>query len=96
MSSFKITVNIADRDYRLNINRGEEEIIREVVKRINNNLRKYAENFEFKDKQDLLAMVVLEQAIKSTELEKQLGFQQNQLSGKLEEIDRVLSEKLST
>ena len=71
-------------------------MIREVVKHINNNLRKYAENFEFKDKQDLLAMVVLEQAIRNTDLEKQVGFQQNQLSGKLEEIDRVLSEKLST
>ena len=96
MSYFKITVNIADREYRLNISPEEEEMIREVVKHINNNLRKYAENFEFKDKQDLLAMVVLEQAIRNTDLEKQVGFQQNQLSGKLEEIDRVLSEKLST
>lgn len=71
-------------------------MIREVVKHINTNLRKYAEKFEFKDKQDLLAMVVLEQAIKNTELEQQVGFQQDQLSDKLEEIDRVLSEKLST
>jgi cell division protein ZapA len=96
MSSFKITVNIADREYRLNINRDEEEKIRAVVKHINTNLRKYAENFEFKDKQDLLAMVVLEAAVKNSEMEKQLDFQQNQLAGKLAEVNRVLTEPLST
>ena len=96
MSSFKITVNIADREYRLSINREEEEKIREIVKYINTNLRKYAENFEFKDKQDLLAMVVLEAAVKNSELEKQLDFQQNQLTDKLNDVNRVLSDKLAT
>lgn len=96
MSSFKITVIIADREYRLNIDREEEERVRKVAKHINDNLRKYAENFEFKDKQDLLAMVVLENAIKNSKLEDEVEFQQHQLSGKLEEIDRVLSERLST
>lgn len=96
MSSLKITVNIADREYRLNINREEEEKIREVVEHVNTNLRKYAENFEFKDKQDLLAMVVLEAAIKNSELEKQLDFQQHQLTDKLNDVNRVLTETRST
>lgn len=96
MSSFKITVIIADREYRLNIQREEEERVRKVAKHINDNLRKYAENFEFKDKQDLLAMVVLENAIKNSKLEDEVEFQQHQLSDKLEDIDRVLSERLST
>lgn len=96
MSSLKITVNIADREYRLNIDRNKEETIRNVVSKINESLRKYAENFEFKDKQDLLAMVVLQNAIRNNELEQEVEFQQKQLTGKLEEIDRLLSEKLST
>lgn len=96
MSSFKITVHIADREYRLNINRDEEEKIRKVVGQVNENLKKYAENFEFKDKQDLLAMVVLESAIRNADLRKQVDFQQSQLEGKLKEIDGVLSENLST
>lgn len=96
MSSFKITVHIADREYRLNINREEEEKIRKVVGQVNDNLKKYAENFEFKDKQDLLAMVVLESAIRNADLKKQVDFQQSQLEGKLKEIDGVLSENLST
>lgn len=96
MSSLKITVNIADREYRLNIDRNKEEALRNVVSKINESLRKYAENFEFKDKQDLLAMVVLQNAIRNDELEQEVEFQQKQLTGKLEEIDRLLSEKLST
>jgi cell division protein ZapA len=96
MSSFKITVHIADREYRLNINREDEEKIRKVVGQINDNLKKYAENFEFKDKQDLLAMVVLENAIRNADLKRQVDFQQMQLEGKLKEIDGVLSENLST
>jgi cell division protein ZapA (FtsZ GTPase activity inhibitor) len=96
MSSLKITVKIADREYRLNIHREKEEVIRNVAEKINESLKKYAENFEFKDKQDLLAMVVLQNAIRNSELEQEVEFQQKQLTGKLEEIDRVLSEKLST
>lgn len=96
MSSLKITVNIADREYRLNIDRNKEEEIRNVVSTINESLRKYAENFEFKDKQDLLAMVVLQNAIRNNELEQEVEFQQKQLTGKLEEIDRLLTEQLST
>jgi len=96
MSSLKITVNIADREYRLNIDRNKEEEIRNVLSKINESLRKYAENFEFKDKQDLLAMVVLQNAIRNNELEQEVEFQQKQLTGKLEEIDRLLTEKLST
>ncbi len=96
MSSLKITVNIADREYRLNIPREKEEAIRRVAQSVNESIKKYAENFEFKDKQDLLAMVVLQNAIRNKELEQEVEFQQSQLSGKLEEIDRVISQKLST
>jgi len=92
MSSLKITVNIADREYRLSISRDKEEMIRKVAAAVNESLKKYAENFEFKDKQDLLAMVVLQNAIRNRELEQEVEFQQNQLTGKLTEIDRVLSE----
>lgn len=95
MDHILITLNVADREYRLNIERKKEEIVREAVKRINENLKKYAENYDFKDKQDLLAMVVLQNTIKAMELDQQVDFQQNQLSGKLNEINNVLTESLS-
>jgi cell division protein ZapA (FtsZ GTPase activity inhibitor) len=95
MNNILITVRVADREYRLNIEREKEELVREAVKRINETIKRYAENYDFKDKQDLLAMVVLQNTIKAMELDLQVSFQQNQLAGKLIEIDRLLTESLS-
>ncbi len=95
MNDFSITVRIADREYRLNINKNNEELVRKAAKIINENITKYAENFDYKDKQDLLAMVTLQHAVKELELAKQVVFKEEQLFGKLKEIDRVLSDKLS-
>ncbi len=96
MENFFITVRVADREYRLNIDRKEEELVREVVKQVNENLNEYAERYEFKDKQDLLSMVVLQNALRSKKLESQLLFQQGQLSDKLEDINSIITEALST
>jgi cell division protein ZapA len=96
MNNFLITVRIADREYRIKIEKTEEETIRLAAKQINENINTYAENFEYKDKQDLLAMVVLQHAINAIKLEEQLEFQEKKLFGKLEEINKVLSDKLST
>ena len=95
MNNFLITVRIADREYRLKIDKKEEETIRNAARQINENINTYAENFEYKDKQDLLAMVVLQHATNAIKLEEQVEFQEKQLFGKLEEINKVLSEKLS-
>jgi len=95
MDNILITVRVADREYRLNIERRKEELVREAAKRINETIKKYAENYDFKDKQDLLAMVVLQNTIKAMELDEQVSFQQNQLAGKLVEINRILTESLS-
>lgn len=96
MENFFITVRVADREYRLNIDRKEEELVREVVKQVNENLNEYAERYDFKDKQDLLAMVVLQNAIKGKKLELQLLFQQGQLAEKLENINSIITETRST
>ncbi len=95
MDQILITVQVADREYRLNINREKEELVRASAKRINENIKRYAENYDFKDKQDLLAMVVLQNTIKAMELDVEVSFQQNQLSGKLNEINEILIESLS-
>ncbi len=95
MNDFLITVRIADREYRLNIDKVKEEVVREAATNINENVIKYAESFNYKDKQDLLAMVALQHAVKQLELNEQVAFKEEQLFGKLQEIDRVLSDKLS-
>jgi cell division protein ZapA len=60
MDEISITVVISDRNYRLTIKKEEEEIIRKVARNINDKLKSYAEQYAFKDKQDLFAMVAME------------------------------------
>jgi cell division protein ZapA len=57
----KIKVTIGDRVYPLTINSdGEEEGVRKAVKKINNLIKKFEENYEVRDKQDVLAMCALQ------------------------------------
>lgn len=57
----KIKVTIGDRVYPLTIKgEGEEEGVRKAVKKINDLIKKFEENYEVRDKQDVLAMCALQ------------------------------------
>jgi cell division protein ZapA (FtsZ GTPase activity inhibitor) len=94
MEELTITVTIADRPYRLTIHREEEENIRKATNIINNTIKKYSENFAYNDKQDLLAMVALEQTThaigKETDNKKDL----DTLKDKLTAMDDLLLKSL--
>ncbi len=94
MELIKISVNIADRPYRLKINKEEEEEVRMAAKSIEKRIKEYSENFAYQDKQDLLAMVVLHFAANSQRLEMKEEYKDNELEKKLNEIDTILSENL--
>ncbi|MCD4745538.1 MAG: cell division protein ZapA [Bacteroidales bacterium] len=94
MEELTISVIIADRQYRLTINKTEEEVLREAAKLINKTIKEYSDNYAYKDKQDLLAMVALEFTTNSINFEKQISFRDNEMVDKLTEIDKVLSNNL--
>jgi cell division protein ZapA len=94
MEEFTISVNIADRPYRLTIKREEEEVIRKAATKINDKVKNYSANYAFNDKQDLIAMVALEEATIALNKEKRLSDLDDSLLNELTEIDRVLSENL--
>ena len=57
----RIKVTIGDRVYPLTINNaGEEEGVRKAVKKINDLIKRFEENYEVRDKQDVLAMCALQ------------------------------------
>ncbi len=59
--NLRIKVTIGDRVYPLTIkSEGEEEGIRKAVKKINDLIKKFEENYEVRDKQDVLAMCALQ------------------------------------
>lgn len=94
MDEFSITVNIADRPYKLKVKRNEEEGVRKAAKAIEDHMEKYASYFQFKDKQDLLAMVALQFSTSTLELEDQLRYRDHEMMDKLADIDNVLTEHL--
>ena len=73
MDTLTISVTIADRPYRLNIKKEEEEQIRKAAKNINERIKQYSENFAFNDKQDLLAMSCIQFAAKSLQNKSKLN-----------------------
>jgi len=92
MDELSISVIIADRPYRLKIEKTDEETIRKAAKLIEKTMKEYSVNYAFKDKQDLLAMVALQFVTSSLNFESQIDFTENKLETKLSEIDHVLSE----
>lgn len=87
-----ITISIADRPYRLAItNEKEEENIRKAAKLINEKIKEYSTHYAFKDKQDLLAMVVLQFAAKVIEMELQNEIESSITMNELLEIEKILS-----
>lgn len=92
MDELSISVLIADRAYKLTIQRSEEETVRAAAKAIDEQMKKYANYFEYKDKQDLLAMVALQFSTSAIDLEKQIKFSENGLLFKLAEINDILTD----
>jgi len=87
-----ITISIADRPYRLAINNEkEEENVRKAAVLINEKLKEYSTHYAFKDKQDLLAMVVLQFAAKVMDIELQNEVESQKTMDELLKIDKILS-----
>jgi len=96
VSEIKININvsIAGRPYSLSINRNDEEGVREAAKKVNKAIRDYSDAFEYKDQQDLFAMMALQFATNSIQLEYEKSFRDKHMIEKLSEIDDLLEEQI--
>jgi cell division protein ZapA len=94
MNELTISVTIAERPYRLTIQRDEEEVIRKATNEINKKIKEYSNNFAFNDIQDLIAMVVLEFATKVVNFEKDLSGNETETINKLVDLNKLLSDSL--
>ncbi len=90
-----INVSIAGRPYSLTINQSDEEEVREAAKRVNQAIKDYSNAFEYKDHQDLFAMMSLQFAANSIHLEYEKTFRDEEMLKKLSEIDDLLARQLS-
>ena len=92
MDSKKLSIklHIANRIYPLKIDRSSEEYIRNAVKKIEKRLKFYEDNYAIKDKQDLLAMCLIEYASKSESINNKTIVEDNGLTEKLINIQTIL------
>jgi len=72
MSSLKVKINIAGRQYPLSINADEEEAVRNAGKEVNTLIKEFEERYAVTDRQDALSMAALQMASKYHML-KELG-----------------------
>ncbi|MEJ6748380.1 MAG: cell division protein ZapA [Flavobacteriales bacterium] len=89
--SLNIKINIANRTYPMTINRDAEENIRKSVKKIEERLKFYEKNYAIKDRQDLLAMCLIEIATKLESVSNSTSKDNKDVQLKLESIESALS-----
>ena len=89
-----IKVIIAGRPYNLSVKKDEEELVRKAAEQLNETIKNYSQTFEYKDHQDLFAMIALQTSANSIRLEEEKSFRNKDLEVKLSEIDDVLSSYL--
>ena len=94
MEKLSIKLHIANRIYPMKIEPSSEEFIRNAVKKIEERLTFYENNYEIKDKQDLLAMCLIEYASKLERLNNEKSDQSELLMRKLIKIDKDISSNI--
>ena len=94
MDKLSIKLHIANRIYPMKIERKSEEYIRNAVKKIEVRLKFYEDNYAIKDKQDLLAMCLIEYASKFETVNNKKVVEDDGLTEKLAELDTILTSNI--
>lgn len=89
-----IKVNIGGRPYSFTIGRSEEELVRRAADDVNRTIKEYSKEYEYKDMQDLYAMVALQHASSSMHIEDEKSFREKKMRNKLLDIDKLLTSHL--
>ena len=89
-----IKLHIANRIYPMKIERESEEYIRNAVKQIEGRLKFYEDNYAIKDKQDLLAMCLIEYASKFESVNNKNVVEDDGLTEKLSQIETILNDNI--
>lgn len=92
LKELSIKVNIADRYYPLKVTPEQEEIVRQAAKLINDKLKALQQEFDVRDKQDMLSMTVLELASQLITLQSKNVIEDDGLTAQLQELRTLLKD----
>lgn len=88
----RITINLAGRNYPLNVPAAEEEILRKVGKQIEAMIKDFEQNFDVRDKQDALAMCALKMGTNAEVAQITNEKNINASNERLKNLNRILEE----
>jgi cell division protein ZapA (FtsZ GTPase activity inhibitor) len=95
MDEISITISVAGRQYRLKSDEKDKELIEEAARQINRLIRLYAENYAYKDNQDLLAMVTLQETLSVIRKDIEIRETSEGIDKQIALIDKILSDNSS-
>jgi len=85
-----ISVNIADRPYKITIKREDEETIRLAVKDINDKIKSFSQLYDYKDNQDLLSIALIQLSTELFIQNKKTEKETNNIIEKIKEISDTI------
>src|SRR4051812_8156779 len=86
-----INVLVAERPYPLKVAKGDEEKVNSAVTLVNERIKEYQQLYAGKDKQDYLAMCLLNFAVENVSLKANTQQNNRILEEKMTELENVLS-----
>ncbi len=86
-----INIKICNRNYKLKVAPENEQIVRESINRITENINKFHQHFPGRDDQDYMAMTLLDFITSSENRQSRASEQEDQsIINKLEHINHLL------
>ena len=89
MEQLSIKLKIGNREYPMTVKKEEEQLIREIGKKINEEIKSYQNKMNIDDPQDLLAMVAFDSYMKLFS-QKTSSKESNKLLEKLKKINQTI------
>lgn len=90
-SKLSIKIKIAERDYSLVTEPSMESKLRAAGKLINEKIRQYQRELGVHDRQDLLAMIVLDTMVEVLDLKEETHLSFLKIQDKIDQIDELAS-----
>lgn len=90
LNELSIKVNIADRFYPLKVTPEQEVIVRQAAKLINDKLKVLQQQFEVRDKQDMLGMTLLEVTSQLITLQQEMTTDKEKVEQDLHDVQTLL------
>lgn len=96
VDEIKINVVIAERSYRLTVNKADEEKVMKAAEMLNERVKSYKQAYDYRDYQDLLSMICLQLATLNVKYESDAAYKDQYLEQKLDEFGALLSENIDS